>query len=184
MNLLDFDPARQAQNEARIWRLYYEKKYLSMIYSLFDSVPFKVSRLHALKMAYWSGIAVREFKKNEYSGVNFETVHSNLRKFYALLETLSDRKFDVDKVTELEVAWYVEHRENGYDKPTDKLINILQEQAQELYGVNDLAARSYAMHRAKAMCLRHAESNAGTMDPDDWKNIENILQNAWESLQS
>ena len=91
------------------------------------------------------------------------------------------RSFDARRAAELELEWWIVHRERKARSPGD-LDCSLADAAAAIYLVPSDRLMEHGRLRAEAMILRDdSAANGGTSD-SDWERIHQLLRGSWQSL--
>lgn len=179
-SLREFDPATVARLNAEMWQSYYERKPLKLFSQLAElmrsqyGAPFWQSWL----LAGYAGRAAFVFKDG-HARTDYARALPHLRNFYTGINRLADNGFDVEKVANMELEWWIIRREKGNYVPVD-WERILADEAAEFY---HLPAQHFATHaqlRVRAMLLR--DSLGDEITERDWQRIQVLLEESWRSL--
>jgi hypothetical protein len=93
------------------------------------------------------------------------------------------RDFDVKRAAQLELEWWIVHRQRKQYKEGD-LARALAETAAEVY---KLPVEDFIEHgnlRAEAMNIRDNQAEAGGVTEEDWQKIDELLHQSWRSLHA
>jgi hypothetical protein len=93
--------------------------------------------------------------------------------YYGLIRRASATPFDVQRVAELELEWWIVHRQRDRHAPGD-LERALAEQQAAIYGRPAAEFQRHARLRAQAMLVRDAGG--------DWGRIAELLDRSWVAL--
>ena len=105
----------------------------------------------------------------------------DLIEYYSYLRSVSATAFDVKRASELEVEWWIVHRQRDQHRPGD-LDRAVADAAAEFYGVPSEKLLVYGSLRAEAMTIRDDKAGAGGVAEEDWSRIESLLHKAYRSL--
>jgi len=173
-DLRDFDPHEVARLETAMWRSYYDHKTVSLFAQLatllrrqFD-LPFWRSCL----AAYYAARSAVVFQRGN-ARADYLLALPAVENYYSEIQRASTTPFDVRKVSELEVEWWIVHRERDGHAPGD-LARALAELQSAIYGRPPADFAAHARWRAEAMLLRDAGGN--------WERIADLLDRSWVSL--
>jgi hypothetical protein len=181
-NLRRFDAGEVARLETAMWRSYYERRRVGLFFQMAQllrtqyNAPFLRSNL----IAYHAAKAAFLFKDGK-SRPDYEQALPPLVRYYAAIRRLSDTPFDVSRAAQLELEWWIVHRERQR-YPPGTLDGSLAELQQAIY---NMPAAQFAEHgrlRAEAMLLRDEKWDSGRMLESDWRRIEQLLRLSWSSL--
>ena len=120
------------------------------------------------------------FKKGK-GRPDYEKALPDLVKFYSAIHTMSDIPFDVDRVSRLELEWWIIHRERARHQPGD-LTKALAELQGEIYQVPVDRLMEHGRLRAEAMTIRDTKAESGGVTEEDWSKINELLRQSWQSL--
>ncbi len=178
-NLRDFKPADVARLDTEMWRSYYDRKQVKLIWQLVNlfRVQYGASWVDATRMAYQAGRAAFVFKDGR-SPADYERVMPYLERYFTLFEDQSREPFDVRKAARTELVWWIVHRKRNppalEQALADEMAVIYHQPARDFAG--------YAAYRTEAMMLRDsaAESPAG-VTAANWQTINDLLNLSWTS---
>ena len=181
-DIRDFDPDEVARLDNAMWRSYYAKEPIRMFFQLAELLR---SQYHFLYLkshlvAYHAAKAAFVFK-NGSKRSDYEQALPNLLQYYSLLRDISVSAFDVKRAAELELEWWITHRQRELHQPDD-LGAAVTDAAAEFYRVPADKLMEYGRYRAAAMTIRDDKANAGGGTEEDWKKIETLLHDAYRSL--
>ncbi len=180
-SLRKFDPKEVARLDAQMWRSYYERKPLKLFSQLAElmrsqyGAPFWQSWL----LAGYAGRAAFVFKDG-HSRTDYTRALPHLRNFYMGINRLADTGFDVEKVANMELEWWIIRREKARFSPAD-WERILATEAAEFYHLPAQQFGPHAQLRVKAMLLR--DSLGDHITEQDWQRIRGMLEQSWRALQ-
>ncbi|HJQ69153.1 MAG TPA: hypothetical protein VKA70_09285 [Blastocatellia bacterium] len=181
-SMRSFDPDEVARLETAMWRSYYARERVKLFNELSEllrtqySMPYVRSNL----VAYSAAKAAFVFKDGR-SRADYEKALPDLRSFYTEVRKVSDIDFDVERASQLELEWWIIHRERKTRKPGE-LDRALADLPAELYGVPAERLMEHARLRAQAMTIRDDKAEAGGVTEEDWAKIGELLHASWQSL--
>lgn len=184
-SLRQFDPKEVAQLETAMWRSYYEKKPVLLFWQLAKGLrqQFHAPFWRSFKLGFQASKAAFDFKKGR-SRADYQHTIPDLRSYYESIKELSTESFDVPKVADLELEWWIVHRQRERYSYTD-LANALVQTSAALYNQPATSFTTYGRFRADAMHLcddvRH---HPGGATEADWQQINEKLLEAWRALHS
>ncbi len=180
--LREFDPAEVARLETAMWRSYYDKKHVKLFNELSELLrtQYHMSPIRSNQVAYYAANAAFTFKQGS-KRADYEKALPDLKKFYGEIRRISDIPFDVDRVSELELEWWIIHRQREQHKPGD-LDRALAELQAEIYRVPVEKLMEHGRLRAEAMTIRDTKAEAGGVTEADWAKIGELLSQSWRSL--
>jgi hypothetical protein len=178
-----FDPDEVARLETAMWRSYYDRRRLPLFGQLVALLQgqFHLQPLRAVALAGLAARAAAVFQVGA-SHDDYRRALPYLERYYAGIRAASEVPFDPRRAAELELAWWIVHREVD-DHPPGDLEAALADLAAELYQVPAERLGVHAARRAEAMTIRDRTSRReiGVLD-DDWDRIEAVLWVAWKAL--
>jgi len=94
---------------------------------------------------------------------------------------MSDIPFDVDRAAQLELEWWIIHRQRAQHAPGD-LDRALAALQAELYRVPVDRVMEHGRLRAEAMTIRDTKAETTGVTEEDWVKINDLLRQSWRSL--
>lgn len=169
-----------ARMEGAMWRSYYEKKKAKLFFQsaklMRKEFHFPFWRSH--RVAYYAAKAAFVFKDGQ-SRSDYEKALPYLKKYYRLINNISETSFDADSAAKSELEWWI-IRKNREQHPPAEWENWLATTAAIMYHLPANSFREYAHLRVQAMLLRDAKGE--TVTDEDWQNINQLLLKAWQSF--
>jgi len=180
--LREFDPDEVARLETAMWRSYYDKQHLKLFNQLSELLrtQYQMPPLRSNEVAYYGANAAFVFKQGK-ERKDYAKALPDLKKFYGEIRKISDIPFDVDRVSQLELEWWIVHRQRAQHKPGD-LDRALAELQAEIYRVPVEKLMEHGRLRAEAMTIRDTKAEAGAVTEADWAKIDQLLRQSWRSL--
>jgi len=180
--LREFDPDEVARLETAMWRSYYEKEHLRLFNQLSELLrtQYHMPPIRSNEVAYYGANAAFIFKQGQ-ERTDYEKALPDLKKFYGEIRKISDVPFDVDRVSQLELEWWIVHRQRAQHKPGD-LDRALAELQAEIYRVPVEKLMEHGRLRAEAMTIRDTKADQGSVTESDWARIDQLLRESWRSL--
>jgi hypothetical protein len=181
-HLREFDADEVARLETAMWRSYYEKRRLQLFSQLSELLrtQYHMPLVRSNRTAYYAANAAFTFKKGK-GRADYEKALPDLVKFYSAIRKMSDIPFDVDRVSRLELEWWIIHRERAGHPPGD-LEKALAELQAEIYQVPVDRLMEHGRLRAEAMTIRDTKAESGGVSEQDWSRINELLRQSWRSL--
>lgn len=169
-NLHSFDGREVGRLETSMWRNYYDGRQLALLMDLATThrLQFGQSWTQACVTAYHAARAAFEFKDGK-SRTDYERALPALQAYY---ESTLPRGANVRRVAELELEWWILHRERA----GAQLDRALAELQAEIYRIPVERVAEHGRLRAEAMRLRDAGG--------DWSKIAELLESSWTSLST
>jgi hypothetical protein len=180
--LKGFNPDEVARLETAMWRSYYQKQRVKLFTELTELLrtQYNLPLLRSNTVAYQASKAAFVFKEGR-SRTDYEKALPNLVNFYSEIRKVSDINFDVNRAAQLELEWWIVHRERKKHAAGD-LDKALAELPAEIYQIPVEQMMEHARFRAEAMTIRDYKAETGGVSEEDWKKIEELLRASWEAL--
>ena len=177
-----FDPDEVARLETAMWRSYYSHERVKLFRELSELLrtQYRLPFWRSNSVAYNAAKAAFVFKDGK-GRADYERALPDLRSFYQSIRDVSDIDFDVNRTAQLELEWWIIHRERKRHAPED-LTRALAELPAELYKVSPESLMEHAQLRADAMKIRDDKADEGGVTEEDWKQIDELLHRSWQSL--
>lgn len=167
-----------------MWRSYYEKQRLRLFNQLSELLrsQYNMPVVRSNVVAYYAADAAFVFKRGKQRA-DYEKALPALIKFYESIRQMSDIPFDVNRAAQLELEWWIIHRERAKHAPGD-LSRALAELQAEMYRVPMDQLTEHADLRAQAMTIRDTKAEQGGVTEADWAKIDELLHRSWRSLSN
>jgi hypothetical protein len=180
--LREFDSDEVARLETAMWRSYYEKQRVRLFNEATELLrtQYHLTPVKSNVVAYYAANAAFVFKEGKQRS-DYEKALPDLIKFYSSLHHMSDIDFDVDKVSRLELEWWIIHRERENHAPGD-LARALAELQAAIYNLPVERMMEHGRLRAEAMTIRDTKAEHGGVTEADWAKINDLLRQSWSSL--
>lgn len=181
-HLKEFDPDEVARLETDMWRSYYDKKQVALFFQLAEllrkqyNMPFLRSNLVAYRAAKAAFVFKRGKERSDY-----EKALPDIVKFYQAIRKVSDIPFDVERASQLELEWWIIHRQRVQHAEGDLARSLAELQA-ELYQMPVEKFMEHGRLRADAMTIRDTKAEQGGVTEADWAKIAELLRGSWRSL--
>jgi hypothetical protein len=149
-----FDPRRVGGLEARVWELYYRRKWVAFLWSSVGLVraAFRM-RWRDTLLGAWLVLRAN-MKWAPYPRNDPDAARALMTRFYAILRASEGGDLDPARAAALEVEWWRAHRERqhgGGDAAREALVGALVALYAYTYGADPAAVRGAAALRAEAM---------------------------------
>jgi hypothetical protein len=180
----NFDANEVARQDTAMWRSYYGRqrfllfRQLSALLRTQYNLPFLRSNL----VAFHAARAAFVFKDG-HSRADYEKALPDLRSFYAEIRKVSDVPFDAERAAQLELEWWIIHRQRENQQEGD-LARALADLSAEIYQVPAERLMEHARLRDEAMKMRDNQAEAGGVTEADWQKIDELLHASWKSLKA
>jgi hypothetical protein len=174
-SMRQFDPARLADLEVRMWKAYYAKQRAQLFALLVMTLreQYRYSWATATREAFHLARAAATF--GDLKG-GYDVVLPDLEAAYSTTRSWMGAGFDPRAVAQAELAWWIARRVPGQNSPEQIGALIAREYAL-LYETSADTVAHAALLRAEAAALRDAEANH-----PDWDAIGQMLLQSYRSL--
>ncbi len=179
-NFRNFDPAAVARLDAQMWRSYYERKPLVLLWQSAELLRKQVGApfWRSFVLAYYAAHAAFIFKDGK-SRSDYARALPSLERFYGGIARLGTKPMDELKAARNELEWWIIRRERDRHPPAE-WAELQAKIAADLYCVPLASCRQYGDLRTQAMLYR--DSRNTTMTEADWQHVEQLLRKSWQSL--
>jgi hypothetical protein len=177
-----------ARLEASGWKAYYDHKWLKALLLMLRMdqeqmhIPFPRSVVAAGNIVQAS-IA---FAPADHDAA-LEQVRGCLRRFYALVAEANDATFDPDHVGDLELDYWIVHRQLATDRAADytPLIDSLAQLHAGIFGGTPESMRPSAESRTRAAYHVDLITSKRSQDPEqDWRQVYFYLRRCYEQIKA
>ncbi len=181
-DIRSFDPDEVARLETAMWRAYYSRERVKLYEEMGELLrkQYSFSYWKSQTVAYHAARAAFVFKDGK-SRADYERALPDLVSFYESIREASGSDFDPRRAAQLELEWWIVHRQRAEHAPED-LPNALAALAAEIYRVPAARLEEHARLRAEAMRIRDDKAAQGGVTEDDWSRIDQLLHASWRSL--
>lgn len=180
VNFRQFDPVVVGQLDADMWRSYYEKKRVKLFWQMSKLVreQFHAPFWRSFPMAYRAAKAAFVFKEGR-NRTDYAMAFPFLENYYTDINTLSDKPFDTEKMTQQELEWWIIRREKEHT--TAEWEQILAETAAILFHEPPEKFKDYAHLRVEAMFFR--DQKGENITEADWQHVNDLCVQSWQAVQ-
>lgn len=184
VDIREFDPDEVARLDTAMWRSYYSRERLRMFSELTELLEkqYKLRFWRRQLVAFYAAKAAFVFKDGG-SRADYEKALPDVEKFYNEIRRVSTTDFDVKRAAQLELEWWIVHRERKKYREGD-LARALAETAAEIYKMPVENFLEHGNLRAEAMKIRDTKAESGGVSEEDWQKIDELLHGSWRSLHS
>ncbi len=171
-----FEPEAMGRIEARMWRRYYEGRWLQLGFGALDAAcgQYGFSWWDGTRLAADAVRAAAAFRQRKDDPVCLPA----LTHYYGIVRRAAPVEFPPAEAARLELRWWAERRENV--SPHDYAVTVARLTAM-LYGLAPAAMLPSAQLRVDAMVYRDARGE-GAMTDADWQEVERMLVAAYAEL--
>ena len=183
-SIRQFDPAAVARLETDMWRSYYDKNPALLFWQLAGGLrqQFHAPFWRSFVLAFQATKAAFTFKQGK-SRADYRETLPGLITYYESIQSLTVEQFNVANVAELELEWWIVHRQRDRYSYRD-LAKALVQTSAALYNQPAGDFATYGPLRADAMRLcDEAGRKAGGATEIDWQRIDGVLNKAWGTLR-
>jgi hypothetical protein len=175
-----FDAPEVARLETDMWRSYYDRRQIKLFFQLAEVMrsQYGAPFWRSFAIAYRAGKAAFVFKDGR-NRKDYNKALPDLERYFDYLNDLSKTRFDVKKVAQLELEWWIVRRDRKRFPPAE-WERLLAEEASLLYHLPTERFRTYAQIRTKAMLYRDAHNTR--MTETDWQYVRQMLDVSWKAF--
>jgi hypothetical protein len=177
-----FDANEVARLETAMWRSYYDRKPVKLFNELSELLrtQYNLPYIRSNAVAYQASKAAFVFKDG-HNRAEYERALPYLVKFYRNIREVGDVPFDINRAANLELEWWIIHRERKSHAAGD-LARSLAELPAEIYQMPADRFMEHGRLRAEAMTIRDDRADTGGVSEADWAKIDELLHASWRSL--
>ena len=181
-SLSRFDGHEVGRIETAMWRSYYGHHSARLFGQLVGLMrhQYHLPFWRACAAAWHAARAAVVFQRG-HNRAEYQQALPDLREYYAIIRRSSDTPFAVETVAQLELEWWIVHRERAAHSPEDLDHSLAALQA-AIYQRPESLFREHARARAAAMLLRDSAQAQGGVSERDWGRIASLLDSSWDSL--
>lgn len=177
-----FDPDHVAKLETEMWRSYYDRQWLRVLYltERTSAEEFHIPVPLSLQAAYYATRAAVAFKPIEN---DLPATLGALTGYYRLVRRFSGLRFDPATVAGIELRYWIVHRDLSGAKDHTALIDVLA----DLHAATFAIARDRALESGewRARAAITVDGITGRRSDDvarDWRILEDQLRRCYRSL--
>ena len=176
-SMREFNPARLADLEVRMWQAYYAKQRARLFGLL-------VTTLREQYHYSWATATVEGFHLARAAATfgdlraGYDVVLPDLEKAYAKARSWTLAEFDPKAVARAELAWWVARRVPGQNS-AEQIGGLIADEYALLYETTRGRVERSALLRAQAAALRDAQAAQ-----PDWDRIGRLLLQSYTDLRS
>jgi hypothetical protein len=180
----NFDPHKVAHYEKENYVAYYQRDWLKLLRVSVGMVgeAFALSPWQAVYGAYL--IARAEIAFAPFPNNDIPKTEAYVKRFYEFIRRIHHEDFDVERMTKLEVQWWIVHRKLFGNAENQELVDALCNLYVETYGEDSPKIREAARKRAMGMLYSDLWVNAGKPENSPLlKQEEQALDQSYSSLK-
>ena len=172
VDLRQVDPGELARREAMAWRAYYEERYPTLFWQVFQISrnTYGFSLADSVQLSYHAARSAAYFRRSNKEA-DIAAARHHMERYYRLISEKSVRPFDYERAGNLELEWWRMRREK---RPPDDWARIIADQCAVVYGLPAETFLSATRLRVEAMVYRDAHRHT-VMDDTHWQTIQNTL---------
>ncbi len=177
-----FDADQVAHFETVGWRANYARNWLYMLYLVVRllQAQFRMNLWQSLRGAYYITRASVAWVPIDH---DLDLIRAYLIKFYMVAQQASGMPFDPIKVANLELQYWIVHREWSGKPDKSALIQSLAELHAAIFGTSVEAMRPSAENRAAAATTVDLITSKQSKDIEaDYRRIEEYLRTAYRQI--
>lgn len=175
VDLSKFQPENFAMREANAWRAYYEERYLSLFWQVFQisHAEYGFSLKDSLRMSFHAAKAAHYFRRSN-EPVDVARAQGEMDAYYRIISEATNQPFDHAAVAKLEVQWWQMRRAR---LAQEEWAQAIARQCAIIYRQPFESFLPPVRLRVAAMALRDSKRDQ-VMSDDDWHSIEAMLSQA------
>lgn len=177
-----FDPDHVATLETEVWRAYYDKEWLRVLYltERTSAVEFHIPFPLSIAAAYYATRAALAFKPIDN---DIPATRAALGRYYDLVRAHSGLRFDPRAVGELETRYWIVHRRLSGAADHPELVDVLTDLHAATFGIGRERARESGEWRTRAAITVDGITGHRSTDIEaDWRLLEDQLRRCYRSL--
>jgi hypothetical protein len=180
-HLREFDAARVAHLETRMWRSYYEQRYVALLSDLYalSRDQYGFSPADSLAIAWYAARAAQTFQPTR-SRAEAQQALPLLECYYAVIEERGGETFDVREAARIELDWWQMRRENSVPAEVG---SVIARATAVVFHQDNAEIQRAGLLRAEMMSYRDQRAG-GRMQESDWEHIESELVRSYKALRA
>jgi hypothetical protein len=182
MSAFTLDPDHVAKLETEMWRSYYAKEWLRVLYltERTSAVEFHIPVPLSLQAAFWATRAAIAFKP---VANDLPATRRALESYYRLVRRFSGLIFDPAIVADTELRYWIVHRELSGAPDHTALVGVLTDLHAVTFDISrDRALESGEWRSKAAITVDGITGRRSTDVPRDWLVLEDQLRRCYRSL--
>ena len=172
IDLRKVDPEELARREAAAWRAYYEERYPTLFWQVFQITrnTYGFSLADSMRLSYHAARSAAYFRRSNQDA-DIAAARRHMGAYYRLISEKSLRPFDHERAGTLELEWWRMRREK---RPPEDWAQVIAAQCGVVYGLPNGHFLPATRLRVEAMVYRDAHRHV-EMDEANWRIIQNTL---------
>lgn len=182
MSGFTFDPDHVAKLETEMWRSYYDRQWLRVIYltERTSAEEFHIPVPLSLQAAYYATRAAVAFKPVDN---DLPATLGALTGYYRLVRRFSGLRFDPATVAGIELRYWIVHRDLSGASDHTALIDVLADLHAATFAIaRDLALESGEWRARAAITVDGITGRRSADVARDWRILEDQLRRCYRSL--
>ncbi|MFC5519369.1 hypothetical protein [Polaromonas jejuensis] len=182
-DLRQFDPVALGKLETTMWQSYYGRQRVALFAELAEMLrtQYQFPLLRSYLGAYHGASAAFTFKDGKQRS-DYEKALPALQAYFGLIRNTGNIDFDAQRAANLELEWWIVHRERAR-YPPGALGRACAEAAAAVYQVPANSTLKHGQLRAEAMVMRDTRADAGGVTEADWADIASLLRQSYQALR-
>lgn len=172
IDLRKVDPEELARREAAAWRAYYEERYPTLFWQVFQISrnTYGFSLADSIRLSYHAARSASYFRRSNKEP-EIAAARHHMGAYYRLISEKSQRPFDHERAGSLELEWWRMRRDK---RPPEDWARVIADQCGVVYGLPGETFLPATRLRVEAMVYRDAHRHQ-IMDDTHWQTIQNTL---------
>lgn len=180
-HLRSFDPVEVARLETRMWRSYYEQRYVALVADLYElsREQYGFSPTDSIAIAWYAARAAQTFQPTR-GRAEAQKALPLLERYFAVLRRHGGENFDVVEAARIELDWWQLRRENSLPAQYG---SVIARTTAVVFRADNADIRRAGLLRAEMMTYRDQRRD-GRMQASDWAHIESELARSYAALRA
>jgi hypothetical protein len=172
VDLRKVDPEGLALREARAWRAYYEERYATLFWQVFQVAysEYGFSLRDSVRLSVHAALAAVDFRHSNETEDMAQAL-GQMEHYYQIISGGSRQPFDDRAVARLELQWWQMRREK---LPPEEWSQTIAQQCELIYRIPAVDFLPSVRLRVAAMVLRDSHRQE-VMSDEDWLSIQDLL---------
>lgn len=172
IDLRKVDPEELARREAAAWRAYYEERYPTLFWQVFQISrnTYGFSLADSARLSYHAARSASYFRRSNKEP-DIAAARRHMGAYYRLISEKSLRPFDHKRAGSLELEWWRMRRDK---RPPEDWARVIADQCGVVYGLPGDRFLPATRLRVEAMVYRDAHRHVD-MSEANWRTIQDTL---------